>query len=101
MSFGFFVLRLSIEMTTKRDARENLKKWFWMFKYKMVDEYPEYSVEFDLFVEIAYSAGLLYEMMEFAYRYLEIEGEQKGGMDKLKIEDYVEAFEYGFREWLK
>jgi hypothetical protein len=35
---------------TKEVAENNLSKWFWLFKHKMCDEYPEYHGTFDYVV---------------------------------------------------
>lgn len=85
---------------TQEVAENNLEKWFWMFKHKLVDEYPEYSGNFDYVVGSADSKGVLYECMEFANRFLEVESELKGGIDNLFIRDYVDAIDYGYTEWV-
>lgn len=82
-------------------AEKNLQTWFWTFKEKMVDEYPEYHRTFDYIVKNADSNGVLFECMEFAYRYLEVESELKVGWDNLNISDYINAIEYGYMEWVK
>ena len=55
---------------TNEVAESNLNKWFWLFKYKMVDEYPEYHRTFDYIVGNSDDNGVLYEVMEFAHRHL-------------------------------
>lgn len=86
---------------TQEVAESNLHKWFWTFKEKMVDEFPEYSGTFDYVVINSDECGVLYEVMEFAYRYLEVECELKGGFDNLNITDYLQAIDYGYMEWVK
>lgn len=86
---------------TKEVAQSNLEKWFWDFKYKMVDEYPEYQKTFDYIVGNSDDKGVLYEVMEFANRFLEVESELKGGFDNLSITDYLQAIDYGYTEWVK
>ncbi len=86
---------------TKEVAESNLNKWFWIFKYKMVDEFPEYRGTFDYIVGNSDDCGVLYEVMEFAHRFLEVESELKGGWDNLFIIDYLNAMDYGYMEWVK
>ena len=81
-------------------AESNLNKWFWVFKYKLVDEYPEYHRTFDCIVSTSDENSVLYEVMEFSHRYLEVESELKGGFDNLNITDYLDALEYGYMEWV-
>ena len=86
---------------TKEVAENNLSKWFWLFKHKMCDEYPEYHGTFDYVVLNADETGVLYEVMEFAHRHLEVDSELKGGRDNLNISDYLDAIDYGYMEWVK
>jgi hypothetical protein len=86
---------------TKEVAESNLQKWFWMFKEKMVDEFPEYHGTFDYVVGNSDENEVLYEVMEFAYRHLEVDSELKGGWDNLIITDYLNAMDYGYMEWVK
>jgi hypothetical protein len=86
---------------TNEVAESNLNKWFWLFKYKMVDEYPEYHRTFDYIVGNSDDNGVLYEVMEFAHRHLEVDSELKGGWDNLNITDYLHAIDYGFMEWVE
>jgi hypothetical protein len=86
---------------TQEIAQTNLEKWFWEFKHKMVDDFPEYQVTFEYIVNNSYENSLLYEVMEFAYRHLEVDSELKGGWDNLIITDYLNAIEYGYMEWIK
>lgn len=86
---------------TQEKAVSNLHKWFWTFKHKLVDDFPEYHTLFDYIVGNSDSNGLLYEVMEFAFRYLEIETENKGGENNLTVTDYIQALEYGYNEWIK
>lgn len=86
---------------TKEVAQSNLEKWFWDFKYKMVDEYPEYQKTFDYIVGNSDDNGVLYEVMEFANRFLEVESELKGGEEYLTITDYLQAIDYGYIEWVQ
>lgn len=86
---------------TKEVAQSNLEKWFWDFKYKMVDEYPEYQKTFDYIVGNSDDNGVLYEVMEFANRFLEVESELKGGEEYLTITDYLQAIDYGYMEWVQ
>ena len=85
---------------TKEVAESKLQTWFWMFKYKMVDEYPEYQKTFDYIVGNSDDKGVLYEVMEFANRFLEVESELKGGEEYLTITDYLQAMDYGYNEWV-
>jgi hypothetical protein len=85
---------------TKEVAESNLNMWFWDFKYKMVDEYPEYHGTFDYIVSTSHDRGVLYEVMEFANRFLEVESELKGGEEYLTITDYLQAMDYGYSEWV-
>jgi len=86
---------------TQEKAENKLYNWFWTFKHKLVDDFPEYRKNFDYMVSNSNEHSLLYEVMEFAYRYLEIEGGNKGGIDNLMVTDYLEALEYGYNEWIK
>jgi len=70
---------------TQEIAQTNLEKWFWEFKHKMVDDFPEYQVTFEYIVNNSYENSLLYEVMEFAYRHLEVDSELKGGWDNLSF----------------
>lgn len=81
-------------------AEKNLQTWFWTFKEKMVDECPEYHGTFDYIVKNADENGVLYEVMEFAYRYLEVESKSNGGWDTLNIKDYLDAIDYGYTNWV-
>jgi len=85
---------------TQEVAQTNLEKWFWEFKHKLVDEFPEYHGTFDYIVGNSDENEVLYEVMEFAYRYLEVDSELKGGWDNLIITDYLNAIEYGYMEWV-
>jgi hypothetical protein len=86
---------------TKEIAENNLHEWFWLFKHKLVDDYPEYSKTFDYMIGNADENGVLYEVMEFAYRYLQVDTVLKGGEDNLMITDYLKALDYGYDEWVK
>lgn len=86
---------------TNEVAESKLQTWFWFFENKMCDEFPEYHGTFDYVVSNAYDAGVLYEVMEFAYRHLEVDSELKGGWDNLNINDYMNAIDYGYMEWVK
>ena len=86
---------------TQEVAESKLLTWFWMFENKMCKEFPEYSGTFDYIVEKSYDNGVLYEVMEFANRFLEVESELKGGWDNLFITDYLNAIDYGYMEWVK
>jgi hypothetical protein len=86
---------------TQQTAESNLHEWFWLFKHKLVDEYPEFSETFDYMVGNANDHGLLYEVMEFAYRHLQVEAALEGGEDNLTITDYLKALDYGYDEWIK
>jgi hypothetical protein len=86
---------------TKEIAENNLHKWFWLFKHKLVDDYPEYSKTFDYMIGSADENGVLYEVMEFAYRHLQVDTVLKGGEDNLMITDYLKALDYGYDEWVK
>jgi hypothetical protein len=85
---------------TQQTAENNLHKWFWVFKHKMVDDFPEYHSTFDLIAGNADSNGVLYEVLEFAYRHLKVEAELRGGMDNLSIIDYSTAMDYAYEEWV-
>ena len=84
---------------TKEVVQNNLENWFWKFKHKLVDEFPEYHGTFDYIVGNSDENKVLYEVMEFSHRYLEVESELKGGWDNLIITDYLNAIEYGYMEW--
>jgi hypothetical protein len=86
---------------TKEIAENNLHKWFWLFKHKLVDDYPEYSKTFDYMIGNADENGVLYEVMEFSYRHLQVDTVLKGGEDNLMITDYLKALDYGYDEWVK
>jgi hypothetical protein len=83
----------------RKVAESNLEKWFWEFKHKMVDEYPEYHITFDYIVDTSYKNDVLYEVMEFAYRHLELDADERGGMNNLTIADYLKAIDYGYMSW--
>lgn len=85
-------------MMTQEETENKLHSWFWKFKHKLVDDFPEYRTAFDYMVGNANDYGLLYEVMEFANMYLE---EKKGGLNDLIVTDYLEALEYGYNEWIK
>jgi hypothetical protein len=85
-------------MMTQEKAVNNLHKWFWKFKHKLVDDFPEYHKTFDYIVANSDENSVLYEVMEFANIYLE---EKKGGLSDLTVIDYLEALEYGYNEWVK
>ena len=80
---------------TNEVAESNLQKWFWVFKDKMVDEFPEYHGTFDYIVSTSDELGVLYEVMEFAYRHLELDADERGGIDNLTISYYLNAIDYG------
>lgn len=84
------------------EASEKLiRKWFWTFGEKLTEEYPEYKPTFEYIVSNSHDNGLLWEVLEFAYRHLEVDSELKGGMDNLIVTDYLNALEYGYNEWIK
>lgn len=84
-----------------QQAKVNIKNWFWSFKEKLVDEYPEYHSSFDKIVSVANRNEVVYEVFEFANRHLEVDAELKGGIDNLSPTDYMNALEYGCNEWVK
>lgn len=84
----------------QQTAEKNLQTWFWTFKDKMVDQFPQYSGTFDYVVGTADSCGVLYECMEFAYKHLEIDGTECGGIEYLDIDDYVSALDFGYMNWV-
>jgi hypothetical protein len=84
---------------TNEVAESNLQKWFWIFKEKMVDEFPEYHGTFDYVVSTSDALGVLYEVMEFSYRHLEMDADERGGMNNLTISDYLKAIDYGYMAW--
>jgi hypothetical protein len=86
---------------TQEIAEKNVRNWFWTFKHKLVDDFPEFQSTFDKVVTDSNEHGLLYEVFEFAFRYLEVEGEGKGGMNNLDLTDYLQALDYGYGEWIK
>jgi hypothetical protein len=86
---------------TQQTAEKTIRNWFWTFKEKLVDEYPEYHSSFDLIISKSSDYGLLWEVLEFAYRYLEVDVELKGGLDNLNATDYMAALDYGYGEWIK
>ena len=88
-------------MLTQVKAENNIRKWFWAFKHKLVDDYPEYTTKFNSYVTKASESKVLYEVMEFAYMYLEVKSDLEGvSTDKLDVGSYVEAFDYGYKEWV-
>jgi len=92
---------MKYRVMTQQTAENNLHEWFWLFKHKLVDDYPEYSTTFDFIAANADEKRVLYEVMEFAYRHLQVEAELKGGEDNLIITDYLKALDYGYDEWIK
>lgn len=86
---------------TQEKAVSNLHKWFWTFKNKLVNDFPEYRMTFDYIVGKSNDEGLLYEVMEFAFLHLEVEADKKGGENNLIVTDYIQALEYGYNEWIK
>ena len=88
-------------MITQEKAENKLHNWFWKFKHKLVDDFPEYQTTFDYIVGNSDGYGLLYEVMDFANLYLGYLEEKKGGIDNLIVTDYLEALEHGYNEWVK
>lgn len=82
-------------------ASEKLEKWFWTFKHKLVDDFPEYRITFDYLITDANQNNLLYKMFETAYEELESVGVSKGGLNNLILTDYIKSLEYGYNKWLK
>jgi hypothetical protein len=86
---------------TKELSEQKIRKWFWTFAHKLTDDYPEYKPTFEYIVSNANDYGLLWEVLEFANRHLEVDAELKGGMSNLMVYDYLTALEYGYNEWVK
>jgi hypothetical protein len=95
------IANLIKNIMTTEVSQELIKKWFWTFATKLTEDYPEYRTIFDNIVSTSYNNDLLWEVMEFAYRHLEVDAELKGGMDNLMVYDYLTALEYGYVEWVK
>lgn len=87
--------------TLKSRREEELNKWFWTFKHKLVDEYPEYRIIFDTIVGRSDDNDTLYEVMELGYRYLEIERDIRryNSIEELTVIDYVNALNEGYERW--
>jgi hypothetical protein len=85
-------------MIDKQTANENIEKWFYTFKEKLVDDFPEYRKTFDSIIVEAYEKNLLYQMMETAYYRLTSLGENKGGFDYLFITDYINVLEFAYEK---
>jgi hypothetical protein len=81
-------------------AKENIEKWFLVFKEKLVDDFTEYRITFDYLISEANDNGLLYNMFETSYQELENVATTKGGFDNLILTDYIKSFEYGFNKWI-
>jgi len=81
-------------------AKQNIEKWFLVFKEKLVDDFTEYRITFDYLIREANDNGLLYNMFETSYQELENVATTKGGFDNLIVTDYIKSFEYGFNKWI-
>jgi hypothetical protein len=86
---------------TKELSEETIRLRFWTFADKLTNEYPEYKPTFEYIISDSHDNGLLWEVLEFAYRHLEVDSELKGGMENLGVYDYLTALEYGYNEWIK
>jgi hypothetical protein len=80
-------------------AKENIEKWFFTFKERLVDDFTEYQITFDYLVTVANDNGFLYNMLETSYKELEDKSLTKGGFDNLIVTDYIKSLEYGFNKW--
>lgn len=86
---------------TKETSEKLIRTWFWTFGEKLTEEHPEYTSTFEYIISNSFDNGLLWEVLEFAYRHLEVDIQLKGGVDNLIVTDYLTALEYGYDEWIK
>lgn len=85
----------------QQTAKQNIEKWFWTFKGKLVDDFSEYRITFDYLISEANDSGLLYNMLETSYNDLEVKATKKGGFGNLIVTDYIKSIEFGFNTWIK
>jgi len=85
---------------TKEVSEQKIKGWFWLFANKLAEEYPEYKSIFENIIQESYDTDVLWEVLEFANRHLEVDSELCGGIDNLNPTHYLDAMEYGYNEWV-
>ena len=83
------------------EAKQNLEKWFYIFKEKLVDDYPEYRITFDYIITDTNEKDLLYRTFEAAFIRLEEIAKIKGGRNNLFIRDYLDSLEFGYNLYTK
>lgn len=88
-------------MDNEEEAKQNLEKWFSIFKEKLVDDYPEYRITFDYLISDANDKNLLYYVFKIAFLKLTIIGERKGGMNNLFVRDYLDSLEFSYNCFIK
>jgi hypothetical protein len=81
-------------------AQENIEKWFFTYKEKLVDDFTEYQNTFDYLITAANDNGVLYNMLETSYGLLEDVALSKGGFNNLILTDYIKTLEHGFNTWI-
>lgn len=75
----------------KIEARKIITERFYLFKNKLVDEYPEYRKNFDDVISDAYDKDLLWNLLESAENKLKYIIDKKGGVNNLLGSDYYKA----------
>lgn len=83
---------------TKSQAEQEIRERFWKYYSKLT---PEYQGFFDTVVSDAQDHGILWEVLEFAEHHLTFVAEKKGSKLLLEVNDYIEALQYGYSEWVK
>jgi hypothetical protein len=85
---------------TKRQAEDHIKKLFWKFENKLVNEHPDQRPLFDSIVWEAYSSNRLWEVLNVAEDHLS-KIEKDKGIDNIGKKDFVNALLYAYSEWVK
>ena len=85
---------------TKRQAEGQIKKLFWKFQNKLVNEYPDQRPFFDNIVWEAYNSNVLWEVLNVADEHL-AKIEKKKGPKNIEKKDFVDALLHGYSERVK
>lgn len=78
-------------MIKENQAKILIVERFNTFKFKLVDENPEYRKSFDEIISNAYDNGLLWDLLENAINNLNEIIVKKGGVNNLLTKDYYNA----------